>query len=71
MTEYDSDIELDNNEDSDNSDNESVNDEVDVDVDVDEVYTVRLFGSGDISAAFVHAQLPSFTRGGEVIQALP
>uniref|UniRef100_A0A6C0E4K6 DNA-directed RNA polymerase n=1 Tax=viral metagenome TaxID=1070528 RepID=A0A6C0E4K6_9ZZZZ len=33
MTEYDSDIELDNNEDSDNSDNESINDEVDVDVD--------------------------------------
>lgn len=41
MTEYDSDIELDNNEDSDNSDNESVNDEVDVDVDVDEVNDVN------------------------------
>jgi DNA-directed RNA polymerase subunit K/omega len=36
MTEYDSDIELDNNEDSDDSDNESVVDDVDdVDVDVD------------------------------------
>jgi DNA-directed RNA polymerase I, II, and III subunit RPABC2 len=39
MTEYDSDIELDNNEDSDNSDNESIND-VD-EVDVDEVNDVN------------------------------
>ena len=37
MTEYDSDIEVDNNEDSDNSDNESVNDDEDANVDEDAV----------------------------------